>query len=61
MILTDPSQADKKIKSKILNSVTKIINSKQYILGKSVNHLRVNFQNFVAQNMQLVSIVEPMH
>ena len=46
MILTDPSQADKKIKSKILNSVTKIINSKQYILGKSVKSFESEFSKF---------------
>ena len=46
MILTDPSQADKKIKSKILNSVSKIISSKQYILGKSVKLFENEFSKF---------------
>ena len=46
MILTDPSQADKKIKSEILYSVSKIISSKQYILGKSVKLFENEFSKF---------------
>ncbi len=46
MILTDPSQADKKIKSSILNAVSKIIDSKQYILGKSVKIFEAEFSRF---------------
>lgn len=50
MILTDPSQADKKIKSKILNSVSKIISGKNYILGKSVKLFENEFSKFCGSN-----------
>ena len=46
MILTDPSQADKKIKPRILKAVSKIIHSKQYILGKSVKTFETEFSKF---------------